>query len=51
MVLEKAEVIITPGNGYGEQGEGYFRVTLTLEKGRMQEALDRMKAAIGKIRF
>ena len=50
-VLEKAGVIITPGNGYGEYGEGYFRATLTLEKERMQEAIDRMKKVLGKVEF
>jgi len=51
MVLEKTGVIITPGNGYGEYGEGYFRIALTVSKERMQEAFDRMYAAIGKVEF
>ena len=50
-ILEKAGVIITPGNGYGEYGEGYFRATLTQEAGRMQEAIDRMKQILGKVTF
>lgn len=50
-VLEKAGVIITPGNGYGEHGEGYFRATMTLDKERMALALDRMKNALGKVEF
>ena len=50
-ILEKAGVIITPGNGYGEYGEGYFRATLTQEAGRMQEAIDRMKQVLGKVTF
>lgn len=51
LILEKAGVIITPGNGYGPHGEGYFRVALTVEKDRMQEALDRMKEVLGKVEF
>ncbi len=51
MVMEKTGVIITPGNGYGEYGEGYFRIALTVSKERMQEAFDRMYAAIGKVEF
>ncbi len=50
-VLEKAGVIITPGNGYGENGEGYFRIAMTVSKERMQEAFDRMYNAIGKVEF
>ena len=50
-VLEKTGVIITPGNGYGEYGEGYFRIALTVNKERMQEAFDRMYDAFGKVDF
>lgn len=50
-VLEKAGVIITPGNGYGVHGEGYFRISLTLDTDRMEQALERMKKALGKLDF
>lgn len=46
MIFEKAGVFITPGNGYGEYGEGFLRIALTVEKERMIEALDRIKAKI-----
>jgi len=49
--LEKAGVIITQGIGYGEYGEGYFRIALTVDKDRMEEALQRMEKAIGKVEF
>lgn len=51
LVLEKAGVVITPGVGYGEYGEGYFRVALTIDKERIAEALERMYKAIGKVEF
>ncbi|MGI6285382.1 LL-diaminopimelate aminotransferase [Neomoorella humiferrea] len=51
MVLEKAGVIITPGNGYGNHGEGYFRIALTISKERMQEAIERLRAVLGKVEF
>ncbi|MFA7468306.1 MAG: LL-diaminopimelate aminotransferase [Desulfotomaculaceae bacterium] len=51
MVLEKAGVVITPGTGYGENGAGYFRIALTVRKDRMLEALERMKKAIGQVKF
>ncbi len=50
-VLEKAGVIITPGNGYGQYGEGYFRISLCIEKDRIREALKRMKDALGVLEF
>ena len=28
-VFEKTGVMLTPGVGFGEQGEGYFRIALT----------------------
>lgn len=42
-LLEKG-VVVTPGNGFGEPGEGYFRIALTQKKERMAEALERIKA-------
>lgn len=51
MVLEKAAVVITPGNGYGEYGEGYFRIALTVDRERLTEALSRMQKALGKVEF
>ena len=45
-VLERAHVIITPGNGYGPDGEGFFRMSLTTPDDRLVEALDRMKALL-----
>lgn len=51
LILEKAGVTITPGSGYGEYGEGYFRIALTVSKERMQEAFDRMYKTLGKVEF
>ncbi len=51
LVLEKAGVIVTPGNGYGQYGEGFFRLAMTVAKERIREAIDRMKMAIGKVEF
>lgn len=50
-VLEKAGVIVTPGSGYGDYGEGYVRIALTIDKQRMIEAFDRMEKAFGKVEF
>lgn len=51
MVLEKTGVVITPGNGYGEYGEGYFRISLTINTERLREALKRLQDSFGKFEF
>jgi len=43
-LLEEAGVVVTPGNGFGEPGEGYFRIALTKDKERLLEAIARLKA-------
>ena len=43
-VIDNAGVIVTPGVGFGEGGEGYFRISLTTPDDRLQEALDRITA-------
>ncbi len=44
-LLEKAGIVTTPGNGFGEPGEGYIRMTITTTKDRLSEAVDRIKKA------
>lgn len=45
LLLEKAGVVVTPGIGYGQYGEGYFRISLCLELERIRTALQRIKEA------
>jgi LL-diaminopimelate aminotransferase len=42
-LLEKG-VVVTPGNGFGEPGEGYIRIALTQKRDRLSEAIERIKA-------
>jgi len=49
LVLEKAGVVITPGIGYGDNGDRYFRIALTVEKERIAEAFARIKNAFGRL--
>jgi LL-diaminopimelate aminotransferase len=44
-VLQKTGVVLTPGNAFGEGGEGYVRVSLIAECDRLGEALRRLKQA------
>jgi LL-diaminopimelate aminotransferase len=41
-LLEMAGIVATPGSGFGDPGEGYFRLALTVSKERLQEAMDRL---------
>ncbi|MHB1254431.1 MAG: aminotransferase class I/II-fold pyridoxal phosphate-dependent enzyme, partial [Candidatus Humimicrobiaceae bacterium] len=43
LLLDKANVVVTPGSAYGKYGEGYFRISLTISDERLEEALDRIK--------
>jgi len=42
-VLQKAHVLITPGKGFGDCGEGYVRIALTVEEERFREVIQRLK--------
>ena len=42
-LIEQAGIVTTPGNGFGEPGEGYIRMTVTTSKERLAEAVERMK--------
>ncbi|MBM7649577.1 aminotransferase [Bacillus ectoiniformans] len=44
LLLDKANVIVAPGIGFGEYGEGYVRVGLLASEERMREAIQRIKA-------
>jgi len=41
-LLERANVLVTPGRGFGAGGEGYFRIALTQPLERIEEALCRV---------
>ncbi|PKQ28925.1 MAG: LL-diaminopimelate aminotransferase [Candidatus Anoxymicrobium japonicum] len=42
-VLEAAGVFFTPGNAYGSSGEGFVRLSLTVEDDRIIEAMARLE--------
>ncbi|CDN12542.1 MAG: LL-diaminopimelate aminotransferase [Richelia sp.] len=45
LLLDKCAIIVPPGNGYGSQGEGFFRIALTIPEARMKQAIQRMRDA------
>ena len=42
-MLNKTGVLATPGNGFGDAGEGYVRFALTASAERIKEAVDRIQ--------
>jgi LL-diaminopimelate aminotransferase len=46
LVLDEANVVVTPGSAYGKFGEGYFRISLTISDDRLKEALDRINGTL-----
>ena len=45
-LLEKAQIICTPGSGFGPCGEGYVRLTAFNTPEKTKEAAERMKKAL-----
>ena len=43
MLLEKVQVVGTPGAGFGDEGEGYFRLTSFGSREATIEAIERLK--------
>ena len=42
LLLEQCNVVVTPGNGYGEYGEGYVRLSLTTPDDLVDEGVKRI---------
>ena len=47
-LLEEANVVGTPGSGFGRNGEGYFRLTAFGDAAETEEACRRMAAWLRK---
>ena len=43
-LLSEKGIVVTPGNGFGEAGEGYFRISITSP--RIEEAVERIASAV-----
>jgi LL-diaminopimelate aminotransferase len=42
-MINEAGIVVTPGNGFGPNGEGYVRFAITRTVDRINEAIERMK--------
>ena len=45
-LLDKADIVVAPGNGYGPTGEGFVRFSLTLADDRLQEGVERLRKLV-----
>jgi LL-diaminopimelate aminotransferase len=46
LVLEESGVVISPGGAYGPNGEGFFRISLTVADARLAEAVERLRDSL-----
>jgi len=42
-LLREAHLVVTPGNGFGSSGEGYFRIALTVDSTRLPQVIERIR--------
>jgi LL-diaminopimelate aminotransferase len=49
LVLERANVVVSPGGAYGPSGEGFVRISLTVADDRLEEAVDRIASSLAII--
>ena len=43
-LLDEAGIAVTPGTGYGKEGEGYIRLSLTIADDRLEQGINRLLA-------
>jgi LL-diaminopimelate aminotransferase len=48
LVLERAAVVVAPGPSYGPSGEGFVRLSLTVDDERLSEAMRRVDASLSR---
>jgi LL-diaminopimelate aminotransferase len=46
LVLEESGVVVSPGGAYGPNGEGFFRISLTVPDARLAEAMERLRDSL-----
>lgn len=46
LMLDQADVVVTPGAAYGDSGEGYVRLSLTVPDELLQEAVSRIEERV-----
>ena len=46
LVLEESGVVVSPGGAFGPNGEGFFRISLTVPDERLTEAVERLRSSL-----
>ena len=46
LTLSKANVVITPGSGFGAAGEGFFRISAFNSRANVEEVCQRLKTLL-----
>ena len=46
MLLEKGDVAVSPGSGFGESGEGYLRMSLVENENRLRQAVRQIQRCL-----
>jgi LL-diaminopimelate aminotransferase len=46
LVLDEAQVVVSPGPAYGPSGEGFIRISLTVPDERLEEAVRRIESSL-----
>jgi len=49
-LLNEVGIAVTPGTGYGKEGEGYIRFSLTISDDRLEEGVNRLSSWQGRSR-
>lgn len=44
LLIEEKDIVVTPGAGYGKYGEGYIRLSLTIDDKQLDKGLARLEA-------
>jgi LL-diaminopimelate aminotransferase len=47
-LLDEAGIAVTPGIGYGEEGNGYIRFSLTISDDRLEQGMNRLSSWYGR---
>jgi LL-diaminopimelate aminotransferase len=45
-LFDKAAIVVAAGTAYGQYGEGYIRISLTVTDDRLKEAMNRIEKAL-----
>ena len=46
LLFDKAAIVVAAGTAYGQYGEGYIRIALTVPDARLKEAMERIEKAL-----